>query len=67
MVWYFNNVWGAELLLIGGDEGPPWYIIATYIALGGVLFGALALPLVKAWRRRSAEQSAFSGGVALEL
>ena len=61
MVWYFNNVWGAELLLIGGDEGPPWYIIATYIALGGVLLGALALPFLKAWRRRSAEQSAFSG------
>jgi len=61
MVWYFNNVWGAELLLIGGDEGPPWYIIATYIALGGVMLGALALPFLKAWRRRGAEQSAFSG------
>jgi hypothetical protein len=61
LVWYFNNVWGAELPLIGGDEGPPWYIIATYIALGGVLLGALALPFLKTWRRRSAEQSAFSG------
>jgi len=61
MVWYFNNVWGAELLLIGGDEGPPWYSIATYIALGGVLLSALALPFLKAWLRRSAERRAFSG------
>src|SRR5438552_10304379 len=38
MVWYFNDVWGAGLDLMGGDEGPPWYIIGTYIALGGVLF-----------------------------
>jgi hypothetical protein len=53
MVWYFNNVWGAELALIGGDEGPPWYSIATYIALGGALLGALALPFLKAWRQRA--------------
>ena len=60
MVWYFNSVWVAELLLIGGDEGPHWYITAIYIALGGVLLGALALPFLKACRRRSAEQSPFS-------
>lgn len=61
MVWYFNDVWGAELMLIGGDQGPPWYIIATYIALGGVLLGALALPLLKIWRRRNAEPRGCTG------
>ena len=61
MVWYFNDVWGAELILIGGNEGPPWYIIATYIALGGVLLGALALPFFKAWRREIVERGGFTG------
>jgi hypothetical protein len=60
MVWYFNDVWGVDLMLIGADEGPPWYIIATYIAVGGVLLGALALPLLKIWRRRKAEPGAAS-------
>src|ERR1035437_8421579 len=52
MVWYFNDVWGAGLILIGGDEGPPWYIIAVYAVLGAALLSALALPFWKAWRRR---------------
>jgi len=52
IVWYFNDIWGAGLVLIGSDEGPPWYIIATYIALGGVTFGVLALPFLKAFRER---------------
>jgi hypothetical protein len=52
MVWYFNSVWGAGLVLIGGDEGPPWYIIASYAVLGGTLLSALALPFWKAWRRK---------------
>lgn len=54
MVWYFNSVWGAGLILIGGDEGPPWYIIAAYVLLGAALLCALALPIWKAWRRRRA-------------
>jgi hypothetical protein len=54
MVWYFNSVWGAGLVLIGGDEGPPWYIIASYAVLGGALLSALALPFWRAWRRRQA-------------
>jgi len=55
MVWYFNNVWHAELVLIGGDEGPPWYIVATYIVVGAMLFVALVLPVFKRWCRRKAE------------
>jgi hypothetical protein len=54
MVWYFNSVWGAGLVLIGGDEGPPWLIIASYAVLGGALLSALALPFWRAWRRRQA-------------
>lgn len=53
-VWYFNSVWGAGLILIGGDERPPWYIIASYAVLGGALLSALALPFWRAWRRRQA-------------
>jgi hypothetical protein len=54
MVWYFNSVWGAGLILIGGDEGPPWYSIACYAVLGGALLSALALPFWKVWRRKQA-------------
>jgi len=61
MVWYFNNVWHAELILIGGDQGPPWYIVATYIALGGMLLGAVALPFFKLWRKRIAEPGGSTG------
>lgn len=64
IVWYFNDVWGAGLILIGGDEGPPWYIIATYVAVGGVLFCTLALPFFKAWRGRIADRGEFTGGRA---
>src|SRR5262245_49802201 len=51
MVWYFNNVWHAELVLIGGDEGPPWYIVATYLAVGSVLLAVMALPYFRRRRR----------------
>src|SRR5207249_3374138 len=26
IVWYFNHIWGAGLVLIGDDSGPPWYV-----------------------------------------
>jgi hypothetical protein len=52
IVWYFNSVWGAGLMLIGSDEGPPWYILASYAVLGGALVSAMGLPFWKAWRRR---------------
>jgi hypothetical protein len=54
MVWYFNSLWGAGLILIGGDEGPPWYIITAYVLLGAALLSAVALPFLKRWRRRKA-------------
>jgi hypothetical protein len=56
IVWYFNNVWHAELVLIGGDQVPPWYIVATCILLGGMLLVAVLLPFFKLWRKRTTEQ-----------
>jgi len=52
MVWYFNDVWGADLVLIGGDEGPPWYVIVAYAVLGVAFLGAIALPFWKMCRRK---------------
>ena len=49
MVWYFNQVWGAELVLIGGNEGPPWYVIATYVVLGVGFLSALVFPFWRTW------------------
>ena|SRR5882672_6325989 len=52
MVWYFNSVWGAGLILFGGDEGPPLYVLATYTVVGMALLSALLLPIWKAWRKK---------------
>ena len=52
MVWYFNDVWGAGLVLTGGDEGPPWYVIVAYAVLGVAFLGAMTLPFWKVWRRK---------------
>jgi hypothetical protein len=52
MVWYFNSVWGAGVVLIGTEEGPPWYVLAAYASLGSVALGVIALPFWRAWRRR---------------
>jgi hypothetical protein len=54
MVWYFNFVCGAGLILFGGDEGSPWYVIVAYTVLGVAFLSALTLPFWKAWRRRMA-------------
>ena len=68
MVWYFNDVWGVELVLIGGDDGAPWYITATYVVVGSLLFCTIAFPFFKAWRGRNAERRGFLGpGGRVEL
>jgi hypothetical protein len=62
MVWYFNHVWDAELVMIGEDVEPSWYMIAAYLAFGAVLLCAVALPLLKIWRRRTAEPGYIGAG-----
>ena len=53
MVWYCNSVWGANVVLIGSEEGPPWHVVALHALLGSVTLGVIALPFWRAWRRQS--------------
>jgi len=48
VLWYFNDVWGCGIELMG-DDSAPWYVWPCYalVGLGGI--GALVLPF---WRRR---------------
>ena len=58
LVWYFNEVWGADAQFFGEVRYGPWYVILTYI-LGLVL--CLGLALYPVWRRywRRASQSSL--------
>jgi hypothetical protein len=57
IVWYFNTVWGAELLIIGGDEGLSWQVMAVDGLLGAASLGAIAFPFWKARRRNRARRA----------
>ena len=52
LLWYFNNVWGAEIALIGEETGPPFHMILLYSAILLALLGALAFPFLRRWRSR---------------
>jgi hypothetical protein len=56
LVWYFNRVWGAELVLIGDETSPPWYAVALYLLLGLAFLTVLALPF---WRMRQRKRAAL--------
>lgn len=51
LVWYFNHVWHAELVLIGGDEGPSWYMVLLYVVMGAALILAVLFPFVRLLRK----------------
>jgi hypothetical protein len=55
LLWYFNNVWHSEILLIGEESGPPIHILLIYAVIGLALLAATALPF---WRRRVWKHSA---------
>src|SRR5437868_4574454 len=40
MLWYFNDIWGAGIILIGNESGrlPP--VILAYTVAGVVILGA---------------------------
>ena len=46
LVWYFNEVWGAGIILIGNENGPLLPVILAYTFAGVVVLGALALPFL---------------------
>jgi hypothetical protein len=50
MIWYFNSIWGAELVFIGGDGGVPWYVTALYAVVGAAFLTVLLFPFWKTWR-----------------
>lgn len=53
MLWYFNSVWHAELILIGEIHPPAWYMVTAYALVGGLLLLAMALPFLKLGKRRA--------------
>ena len=53
LVWYFNSVWHAELILIGDESGPPWYMVLLYAVLGIGLVAAIFFPFIRRMRWRT--------------
>src|SRR5436190_2946862 len=49
MLWYFNDVWRAGIMLYGDASGPPLHIVLLYAIIGLALLAVVALPF---WRRR---------------
>jgi hypothetical protein len=52
LVWYFNNVWHAGLIMMGDESGPPWYMVALYAVVGIGLVAAIFFPFIRRMRRR---------------
>jgi hypothetical protein len=48
LLWYFNDVWGCGIALLG-EVSTPWYVGPFYALCGVVGLGILLLPF---WRRR---------------
>jgi hypothetical protein len=51
MLWYFNDVWHAEVLIIG-DNDPTWPITLLYGAFGLILLTGISFPLLKILKPR---------------
>ena len=47
MLWYFNDVWGAGIILIGNESGPPLPVILAYTVAGVIVLGALLFPFLR--------------------
>lgn len=52
LLWYFNNVWGSGIILLGNESGPLLPIILAYTVAGVVVLGALAFPFLRRKRRQ---------------
>jgi|SRR5688572_7977839 len=52
LLWYFNDVWGAGIILIGNESGPLLPVILAYTVAGVVVLGALAFPFLQKNRHR---------------
>lgn len=53
LLWYFNTVWHAEIMLIGDESGPPWYMILLYAVLGICFVVAVLFPFIRRIRKRT--------------
>ena len=51
LLWYFNDVWHSEIILIG-EPSTPIKVISVYAIVGIVLLAAVASPFVYRWRIR---------------
>ncbi len=47
VLWYFNDVWGCEIVQIG-EAVTPWYVVMSYAVFGLGFLGAVLFPF---WRR----------------
>jgi hypothetical protein len=46
MLWYFNHVWHADIVLIG-DNDPTWPMTLLYLALAVTLLAVIFFPILK--------------------
>jgi hypothetical protein len=51
VLWYFNEVWHSEIILIG-EPSISTSVIVTYAIVGVLLFAALTYPFLKRLRIR---------------
>jgi hypothetical protein len=49
LLWYFNEVWRSEVMMIGQENGPGLPMVVLYVAGGLGLIATATLPF---WRRR---------------
>jgi hypothetical protein len=49
LLWYFNDVWHSEIMLIGEENGSPVHMVLIYAVISLALLATTALPF---WRRR---------------
>ena len=53
LLWYFNSVWHAGIMLIGEKTGPRWYLVLLYAVLGIGLVAVSFFPFVRRIRWRT--------------
>ena len=46
LLWYFNSVWHAGIILLG-DDSPSWYMLLFYTVLGTALILAVLFPVIR--------------------
>jgi hypothetical protein len=53
LLWYFNDVWRAGIILIGSEQRTPPRVAAAYSVAGAAMVTAAGLPFVRRRFRRT--------------